>query len=386
MVLLGTGVFSIKYQETTLYFGEGALEKARGFFTGLTRVGIVTGARSAELSGALRDVLKILEELNISYTIFNEVTPNPFASQAERAAERFWREGVDAIVAIGGGSVIDTAKIASVIVVSGRRVKDLVAGYRPRGSLPLLAVNLTHGTGTEVDRYAVATLDDTREKHGLSVKYPDTSVDDPRYTLTLSREQTIYTTLDAFYHAYEAATSTSTNPFVETLSTAAASIIASTLPLAVKDLGNLQLRSRLLYASMLAGISIDLASTHINHAIEHALSGLKPELPHGAGLAMLGPRVVYYTHKARPAESASIVRHVNPYVKPIAEDAERAMKAVASFQESVGFKERLSNYGFTEQDVAKVVEYALKRLSYMTVSTPFPVAEDVVKDIFTSAL
>lgn len=378
--------FRLKYEGTTLYFGERALERASWFFDGVSRVGIITGKQSARVSGALDDVLRLLDERKIEHVLFDEVTPNPWLSQALKASELLWRESVDAVVAIGGGSVIDTAKIASVLAVSGSKFEFLLRGAKPKRRLPLMAINLTHGTGTEIDRYAVTTVDETREKHGLSVAYPDVSVDDPRYTLTLDERQTVYTSLDAFYHAYESATATTSYPLVESLAYESASLIVDRLPRLVANLKDISLRANLLYASMLAGMCIDMSSTHVVHGIEHVLSGLEPRLAHGAGLAMLGPRAVYYTHKAVPEASARILRVINPYVRPTPDDAERAMKTVKAFQERVGFKERLSDYGFTEKDADRVAQHLLQRLKYMVEETPFPVTEEVVKDIFLSAL
>ncbi|WP_440059635.1 iron-containing alcohol dehydrogenase [Thermogladius sp. 4427co] len=377
--------FRLKHEDVILYFGEGSLEKASWFFNGLKKVGVITGKQSARVSGALDDLTKIMSEKGIEPVFYNEVSPNPFLSQALKASEQFWRESVDAIIAIGGGSVIDVAKVVSVLTVSGCKFESLLQGVKPKRRLPLLAINLTHGTGTEVDRYAVVTVDETREKHGLSVTYPDVSIDDPRYTLTLSLEQTIYTSLDAFYHAYESATSTVSFPLVETLSFEAITIIGEKLPKLVGNLRDVNLRASMLYASMLAGLSIDMASTHLVHGIEHVLSGLEPRLPHGAGLAMLGPRVVYYTHKAMPEVSARLLKPLNPYIKPIAEDAERAMKSVQVFQERVGFKQRLGDYGFTENDIPRITEFLFTRLKYMIEETPFQVTEDIVRDVLKSA-
>jgi alcohol dehydrogenase len=377
--------FRLKHEEVTLYFGEGSLDKASWFLEGKRKVGVVTGKQSARVSGALDDLMRIMSEKGVEPLFYSDVSPNPYLSQALRAGELFWRESVDAVVAIGGGSVIDAAKVASVVAVSGARFEDLLKGARPKRRLPLLAVNLTHGTGTEVDRYAVVTVDETREKHGLAVTYPDVGVDDPKYTLTLSLEQTIYTSLDAFYHAYESATSKVSYPLVETLSYEAVAIIGDKLPRLVNNLKDINLRTSMLYASMLAGLSIDMASTHLVHAVEHVLSGLEPKLPHGAGLALLGPRVVYYTHKVQPETSAKLLKPINPYIKPVADDAERAMKSVRAFQERVGFKQRLGDYGFTEQDVPRIVEFLFTKLKYMAEETPFPVTEDVVRDVVLSA-
>uniref|UniRef100_A0A7J2TA22 Iron-containing alcohol dehydrogenase n=1 Tax=Ignisphaera aggregans TaxID=334771 RepID=A0A7J2TA22_9CREN len=379
-------MFTLRYALTTLHFGVNALEKAKDFVAGREKVVVVTGKSSARISGALSDAEKILREFGVSYTVYDNISPNPWASQVEDLARVIWSEGSDAVIAIGGGSIIDAAKVASVIALSGGSVKDYVRGRRPKRGLPLLAVNLTHGTGTEVDRYAVITLDGEKEKHGLSPKYPEVSVDDPKYTLTLDKRQTIYTSLDAFYHSYEAATSKVRTLFVESMAREAVSFIARYLPELVSNLRSLELREKLLYASMLAGIAIDSGSTHIIHAIEHALSGLQPKLAHACGLALLGPRATYYTHKAVPESSASILRLLDQSIKPIPDDAEKAMKAVEKFQGEVGFDERLGDYGFTERDLDIIAEYAIKRLSYLHTNTPFPVTEEIVKDIVKSAL
>ncbi|MGC9122147.1 MAG: iron-containing alcohol dehydrogenase, partial [Thermogladius sp.] len=99
--------FRLKHEEVTLYFGENSLEKAAWFLEGKKKVGVVTGRQSAKVSGALDDLLKILSERGVEYVVFSDVTPNPYLSQALRAGELFWRESVDAVVAVGGGSVID---------------------------------------------------------------------------------------------------------------------------------------------------------------------------------------------------------------------------------------------------------------------------------------
>lgn len=379
-------LFTLRYGSTKLYFGVNVLSELEECISCHREVVVVTGKTSAKVSGALRDVEKILKT-SVNYVIYDNISPNPWASQVEELAEVIWSVGADLVIAIGGGSPIDAAKMASVIALSGGKVKDYVQGHKvPKRSIPLLAINLTHGTGTEVDRYAVVTLDDTREKHGLSVKYPEISIDDPRYTLTLDKKQTIYTSLDAFYHSYESATCKSRNLFVESLAREAISIITNSLPRLVNDLKNLELREKLLYASMIAGIAIDSSSTHVIHAIEHVLSGLQPKLPHGCGLALIGPRSIYYTHKVVPEYSAYILRALDPTLKPIAEDAEKAQKIVEKFQREVGFDERLSDYGFTVKDIDLILDYVFNKLNYLHEDSFFPLTSEIVKDIVTYSI
>jgi alcohol dehydrogenase len=349
--------FTLKYASVKLYFGPNAIGELERELKGCERVLVATGKRSAKESGALDEALSLLAKLGVSYEVFDGVTPNPWASQADAMAQRAWSFGADAILAIGGGSVIDAAKAAAMVAVSGGRAADYVYGRRrAKGWLPVYAVNITHGTGTEVDRYSVLTVEETGEKRGFVSIYPAASVDDPRYTLTLPRNQTVYTALDAFYHAYESATQPGSSPFTEMLSREAVRLLRAWLPRAVENPRDLEARYWLLYASMLAGIAIDLNGTHVVHLIEHVLSAMNPKLAHGCGLALLGPRAAYYIHRINPRASAAVLAALDPTIKPVPEDAEKAEKAVREFQRLVGFEERLSDYGFTESDLPKIAE------------------------------
>ncbi len=378
--------FSIKIGEVTLYFGEDSLAELKRYLSESELVCIVTGKSSAEVSGALGDSVRLLEELGIKYVVYRGIKPNPSSDQVSDLARFMWEHGVDAVLAIGGGSVIDAAKVASAVAAGGGRVDEYMDGTRkPELVLPLYAVNITHGTGTEVDRYAVVTVG--KIKYGRAICYPVASVDDPKYTLTLPKSQTLYTALDTFYHAYESATvGKSRSPYVRLLAGEAIKLVKDWLSKVLSNLRDLEGRYWLLYASMLAGIAIDTASTHIVHAIEHALSGMKPELAHGAGLAMIGPRAVYYIHKASPEHSASALKPIVPDIKASPEDAEKASRAVEEFQRSLGFEERLSDYGFGKDDVEEVVKLVLGPLKYMSDETPFPVTEEIVKDIYLRSL
>ncbi|ABL88755.1 iron-containing alcohol dehydrogenase [Pyrobaculum islandicum DSM 4184] len=380
--------FKLRYEGVLLHFGTGTIEKSKNYLHQFEKVVIVTGRSSAKTSGALDDVERVLKELGVKYVLFNKVSPNPWASQAEELAKVVWEEGADAVIAIGGGSPIDVSKIATIIVANGGKVYDYVRGVKKaKRMIPLIAVNLTHGTGTEVDKWAVVTLDDTREKIGIAARYPDLSIDDPTYTLTLDERQTIYTSLDAFYHSYESATAKTSNPLSQSLAESAIGTIAETLPKLAENLRDLALRYRMLYASMIAGIAIDMARTHIIHAIEHVLSGLEPKLPHGCGLGLLGPRAVYYIHKAAPELSARLLRHINPHIKPTIDSAAEAEKTVAKFQEEIGLRERLSDYGFTERDVANIAERVFTTFrEWINTTAPLEVTKDVIIDILKSAL
>ncbi|MEM0071253.1 MAG: iron-containing alcohol dehydrogenase [Desulfurococcus sp.] len=382
--------YRFRYNDTYLFFGNGVLREKLGEYVKNHRKALlITSKSAAKVSGALDTVVEALKRENIEYLIYDGVKANPYTSMADEAGRIAVENKVDLVIAIGGGSVIDTAKFASIIATTGFKAVEILTNPSLSSNvtrLPLIAVNLTHGTGSEIDRYAVLTIDGTIEKRGVAIRYPDISFDDPLYSRTLSRDQTIYTSLDAFYHSYEAATSVFSNLLTITLSKEAIEIIAETLPKILGDLDNIEYRTKLLYASMIAGIAIDQSMTHLNHALEHAFSGLHPELPHGAGLAILGPMVVYYTHKAVPEVSAQLLKPLDPEIKPVSEDAERAYKAIRDFQLSVGLDKRLSDYGIDRKDAEKAIEFTVRMINTRYTSIPFKPSIDVLRDIIEKSL
>ena len=389
MVFLWSSVFRFKYGEVKVYFGLGALrEYITSKFQSYHRVLVVTSRSAARISGALNDVEKALRNCSVEYTVYSNVKPNPDTSTVDNVTEIAREIDAEAIIGIGGGSVIDVAKVVSITAKSRVKAEKILTGRAEISeALPLIIVNLTHGTGSEVNRFAVLTLSGTIEKRGFVARYPSVSFDDPTYTTTLNTKQTLYTTIDAFYHAYESATSKRTNLLAISLAeiAIAKANIREYLRRALEESSNLEARTRLLYASVLAGISVDITGgSHLNHAIEHGFSGLNPELPHGAGLAMFGPMVVYYTHKVVPEISARLLRNIDPSIKPTSEDAERAKRAV---EEIHGFNERLSIYNISEKDIGKAVDFIVKTIiERYYVLIPFPTSRELVLSIVKSVL
>ena len=388
MVFLWSSVFRFKYGEVKVYFGLGALrEYITSKIQSYHRVLVVTSRSAARISGALNDVEKALRNCSVEYTVYSNVKPNPDTSTVDNVTEIAREIDAEAIIGIGGGSVIDVAKVVSITAKSRVKAEKILTGRAEISeALPLIIVNLTHGTGSEVNRFAVLTLSGTIEKRGFVARYPSVSFDDPTYTTTLNTKQTLYTTIDAFYHAYESATSKRTNLLAISLAEIAIANIREYLRRALEEPSNLEARTRLLYASMLAGISVDITGgSHLNHAIEHGFSGLNPELPHGAGL--FGPMVVYYTHKVVPEISARLLRNIDPSIKPTSEDAERAKRAVEEFQKIHGFNERLSIYNVSEKDIGKAVDFIVKTIiERYYVLIPFPTSRELVLSIVKSVL
>nr|WP_148217173.1 iron-containing alcohol dehydrogenase [Acidilobus saccharovorans] len=348
--------FEWTYSCTKVHFGPSSEESLRSYVKGVRKVIIVTGRIAAKASGALDDVIAILRDNGVEYSIFDRVVANPPSSLADELAKYVKDFGAEALIAIGGGSTIDTAKVASAIVANGGTALDYLYGKRrAQTCLPVYAVNLTHGTGSEVNRYANMTDVTRGDKLGNEVCYPKAAFDDPRYTISMPMEQVLCTTFDALYHAYEAATTVGSSPLVWALAEESIRRIVENLPLAVANPKDESPRYWLMYSSMISGVAIDLSPTNIVHQIENILSGLVPSLPHGCGLAIIGPALAPIIHSASPDISTRLLRILEPSGNITAETAGNILE---KFAESVGFNRRLGYYGIGRDIVREAVRRA----------------------------
>ena len=312
-------------------------------------------------------VEKILNSRKISYALYDRVTPNPTTMQADEATALGKGIRAQAVIAIGGGSPIDTGKSAAILLRHpGKTARELFSqGFTPEGALPIVAVNLTHGTGTEVNRFAVLSIPETEQKPVIAFDciYPTWSIDDPALMTGLSKEQTRFVSIDAVNHVIEAATSKSTNPLAVMLGKNTIELVVRYLPFAEKDPGDLNARYFLLYASMLGGLSFDNGLLHYTHALEHPLSALKPELSHGLGLACLLPAVVQAIYPQESFILADLLKPIAPDLEGKPEEAHEAGKAVQTWLNKCGVTQKLCDVGFRREDIDKLVDMTIKEPS-----------------------
>jgi len=349
--------FHWTYGGASIHFGPGALGSLGGELGGIRSAIVITGRSGARASGAMSDVEGILRGAGIAYAVYDRVAPNPPSAQAQEVADLARAKGAEALIAVGGGSVIDVAKVASAVASGGGNPMDYIYGRLRAGpGLPVYAVNLTHGTGSEANRYANLTDIVTGDKIGGEVSYPRASFDDPKYTLTMPREQVMCTSFDALYHAYESATTVGSPPLAQDAAAISAARIAERLPLAVAEPSSVEHRYWLMYAAMLSGVAIDISPTNLIHAIENFLSGLRPALPHGCGLAIIGPPLARIVHELSPEASGRVLRALDPRFDGTPEGAARTL---SSFQSSVGFERTLGDYGVDGELLETAVRRAL---------------------------
>ncbi len=383
--------------KTNVFFGAGAIEKIEDISKdlkskGVDKVIVVSGRGAYKITGAWDFVEKALKNNAIEYVNYDKVTPNPTTNAIDEAAAMAKDFGAKAVIAIGGGSPIDTGKSVAILMEYPEKTADELYefAFAPEKAAPIVAINLTHGTGTEVNRFAVATLLEKNFKPAIAYDciYPSYSIDDPNLMTKLSKEQTLYTSIDAINHVVEAATTTVASPFAVTLAKETIELVAKHLPKAVENLEDPEPRYYLLYASLLGGTCFDNGLLHFTHALEHPLSGLKPELSHGLGLAMLLPAVVKAIYPAKASTLAYILEPIAPGLNGTPDEAEKAGKLVEEWLKQVGVPQKLQDDGFCENDIDKLVElcFTTPSLSGLLGIAPIEATKEVVAQIYKDSM
>ncbi|OGH99236.1 MAG: alcohol dehydrogenase [Candidatus Melainabacteria bacterium GWF2_32_7] len=383
--------------KTTVYLGVGAITKINDIVkelaqSGISKILVVSGKSSYKITGAWEHTEKAFQENNISYEIYDKVTPNPTVDQVDEAVKIGEKLGAQAVLAIGGGSPIDAGKSAAILLkYSDKTARDLYEyKFTPIKAVPVITINLTHGTGTEVDRFAVVSIPEKEYKPAIAYDciYPLYSIDDPALMTKLPNEQTLYVSIDALNHVVEAATTKVASPYSILLAKETIRLISKYLPAAIKDPNDLTARYYLLYASLIAGISFDNGLLHFTHALEHPLSGVKPELAHGLGLSMLLPAIIKEIYPVTGQILADILSPVVPGLKGTPDEADKAAFGVEDWLFSVGVTSKLKDEGFTEGDIEKLTNLALETpsLGLLLSLAPTQSDKDVISKIYKESL
>ncbi len=379
------------------YFGIGAIERFSDILNvygkrGIRRVALITGKNSYKKSGAWDTVRPVLDALQMESAHYEGVIANPTVDRIDEAVEEVGGINPQLVIGIGGGSALDTSKAASILLKNpGHDARALYSGaFTPHEALPIVSINLTHGTGSEVDRYAVATIPEKMDKSGIGFDciYPQYTIDDPRLTLTLPHNQLLYTSLDALNHVIEASTTTLASAYTVMLAREAVELIVKWLPVAVKDPSDLDARYWLLYSSVLGGIAIDCSVVHITHPLEHTLSAFKPKLEHGLGLCVLLPSVIKAIYPASSEVLAGVLRPIVPELQGDGREGELAAQRVQEWLYSMGVTQKLPDIGFSEEDIPDLVRnvHDAQRGGGSLSLSPVPVTDELIGNIYRESL
>ncbi|WP_448536510.1 iron-containing alcohol dehydrogenase [Pseudothermotoga sp.] len=381
------------YLPTKIVFGVGAIEKLPKLVTNLgKKTMIVTGRKSTKVTGLLDRVKAMLENVGIAVLVFDKIQPNPISDHVDEAAKIAIEGNVEFIVGLGGGSAIDSAKAIAIAAA----MKDSFWNYthaggnkKPDKALPVIAIPTTHGTGTEADPFAVITNPRTKEKVGIGydVIFPKISIVDPSLMTTLPKDQTAYTSMDAFYHSLEAFLNIDANPYSDLLAIDSMKRIVSFLMRAYVNGEDIEARTNLAWASTEAGITETLTGVIANHAIEHGLSGFNEQLPHGLGLCITGPYLLEYMFEECKERLAVLTKHVfNIDEFNVNKAARLFIEKLYEFQDLFNLNEKLSKFGFKEQDLPEIAKVAYRIMKGVVVKSPKKLEENDLVEIMKKAL
>ena len=317
-------------------------------------------------AGIAQQVVEMLKQAAVEVEIFDAVEPDPSIQVATKAAEMAKNAKANVLIALGGGSAIDTAKSAALLVTNGGYLKDYAGVNKVvKPILPLIAVPTTAGTGSEVTIFAVMSDPDKQEKFTISSALiaPAVAVLDPLLTLKLPPSVTAFTGMDALTHAIEAFTSSIAQPATDALALSAIKLVLKHLPVAVGRGDNIKARDGMLQASLLAGIAFNNAFLGLAHAIASPLGG-HFHVPHGLANAVMLPYVMEYNLPTAVRRYAEIgcalgLQAVGDTPRAV---AEKTVAAITQLARDINIPEKLSNIGAKEELLPLVARDALKSI------------------------
>lgn len=362
---MSTHIFTFQ-SSTEVIYGIGALDKLPEKIAefGANKILIVTD-KGVVNAGLLDLVRREIDVTKHQIDVFDEVQSDPTIGIVEKGRLKARELGAELIIALGGGSAIDSAKAIGIMATNEGEVKGYWMEGKPitKPKIPLIAIPTTAGTGSEVTKFAVLTDPETKFKFGIGSKYlvPEVAIVDPALTVTLPPSVTASTGLDALTHAIEAYTNTATNYLTDALAIQAIKLIGRSLRIAVAKGDNLQARDDMLMGSLLAGMAFGNGYLGIVHALAHPLGGFF-HISHGVANAVLLPYVMEYNLMGNPERYAHIAELLGERIDglSLSEAASRAVEAVRKLNRDVGIPKTLAELGVKEEAFADMARDAMK--------------------------
>lgn len=362
----------------------------------VTDPALVTAGVSEPLVAALRG------RPGTDLLVWDQGEPEIGLRRAEECAAAVRDFEPSVVVAVGGGSTMDLAKVVAARLLAGRSICDWPQEGTPDRALPVIALPTTAGTGSEVTSVAVLTDEARNVKVGLASAafLPQVVLVDPLLTLSCPPHVTAHSGMDALSHALEAyfalgfderspvqfaqAGFCGKNPVSDALALPAVALIADNLQRAVADGRDVAARESMALASLLAGMAFAKAGTGIVHALQYPV-GAATKTPHGLGNAVLMPAAVRYNLPSRRREAAAAARALGCDAMDDAEAGEQLPGLLTALARSVGIEPGLDTLGVTEADLAGFAA-AAAGITRLTQNNPRPVDADALYGVLRDAL
>ncbi|WP_426118629.1 L-threonine dehydrogenase [Pseudomonas sp. DSP3-2-2] len=362
-----------------------AMQAIRNY--GFLKALIVTDAGLAK-AGLAAQIAGLLVEQGIDSVVYDGAKPNPTVSNVENGLAMLRERECDFVISLGGGSPHDCAKGIALCATNGGHISDYEGVDRSsKPQLPLIAINTTAGTASEMTRFCIITDEVRHVKMAIVDRNvtPLLSVNDPAMMAKMPKSLTAATGMDALTHAIEAYVSTAATPITDACALKAMALIADNLHKAVVDGSDLTARENMAYAQFLAGMAFNNASLGFVHAMAHQLGGFY-DLPHGVCNAVLLPHVQSFNASVCPARLSDVAHAMGADTRGLSpeEGARAAIAAIRSLSSSIDIPPGLTALGVKEEDFPILAANALKDACGLT--NPRPADQLQIEDIFRRAL
>lgn len=373
-------------------FGTGVVSRApaEAKKLGISKVLVVTDKGVANTEGC-KAMVEGLKAAGLNPVVWSDVLPDPPDTSIDAGVQMYLNEKCDGIIGIGGGSSIDSAKAVGCVAANGGVVNDynlMAESTKPIAKMPpIIAIPTTAGTGSEVTFGAVITGTKERQKFFLwdRILFPKLALVDPNLTLSLPPQQTAATGLDALTHAVEGYLANTENPIGDALAVYVVELIFQNLRRAVYSGSDIETRTNMALASLMAGLIESNSLPSFGHAIGHTL-GSRYHIPHGIGCILDFPVALDYIRAARQEKLAKLAQAIGVKTEGMSDtEAARAfIEAVAQLMKDVGIPSLAEATGMTEADIPEIAKVAVT--DGCNSFTPRPFTVELYTEILTRML
>lgn len=373
------------------YFGPGARKELPGVVERLGfKKALVVTDKGLMKFGVAKKVLDVLDEANIPYAIFDDVKPNPTVTNVKNGIDACKSAEADFIIAIGGGSAMDTAKGIG-IVVNNPEFSDIVSlegvADTKKKTLPIIALPTTAGTAAETTiNYVI--IDESRQAKMVCVDpndIPCVAIVDAELMYSLPKTLTAATGMDAMTHAIEGLITKGAWEMSDMFEIKAIEMIYKYLPIAVNDPTNPEGRNGMAVAQYIAGMAFSNVGLGVDHGMAHPMSALH-DVPHGVACAILLPTVMRFNAPAAKEKYVEIAKACGVYEQGMTVDqaADAACKAIEDLSKLVGIPQHLTELGIQESDIDALADQAI--VDVCTPGNPREVTRDDIVSLYHQIL
>ena len=337
--------------------------------------------------GLVGKVTELLEKNDIGYVIYDGTKPNPTVKNVNDGLSLLKENECDFVISLGGGAPHDCAKGIALLATNGGDIKDYEGVNKSKyPQLPLITINTTAGTASEMTIFSIITDEDRHIKMALVDKHmtPVMAVNDPMLMVAMPKSLTSATGMDALTHSIEAYVSTNATPITDACAEKSIELIAKYLKRAVENGNDIKARDMMAYAEFLAGMAFNNASLGYVHAMAHQLGGFY-DLPHGVCNAVLLPHVQEFNAKvsAERLKKVASIMGIDVDEMTNEEGAKACIEAIKDLSKSIGIPSGLKELGAKEEDFDVLAENALKDACGLT--NPVVATHKDIVQIFKNA-